>query len=69
MVESSYQDSRRVVDYTISDLEAFSSYTIFVVTHNGVSGQDPENEDRRTAEVNGDTSEGGELRKTLHAWC
>lgn len=61
VVDSYYQDSRSMVDYTISDLRAFTSYAIFVVTHNGVSGQDQENEDRRTVQVTGDTKEGGEL--------
>ena len=59
VVESSYRDIRSAVDYTISDLRPFTSYNIMVITHNGVSAQDPENADRRTQEVTGETAEGG----------
>lgn len=61
VVESSYHNSRGTVDYTISNLDPFTSYNIMVVTHNGVSEQDPENADRRLQEVNGVTAEGGKL--------
>ena len=58
-VESSLQDSREVVDYTVSGLKPFTNYVITVVTHNAVSDQDKENDDRRRIQVVGRTTEGG----------
>ena len=52
------RDTRSVVTYTMSKLVPFTSYTVKVITHNGVSDQDP-NKQFRICETTGKTKEGG----------
>lgn len=62
-VENFLQDDGEVVDYTVSGLRPFTNYVITVVTHNAVSDQDKENQDRRMVPVVSKTTEGGKSLK------
>ena len=48
------------MDHTIERLKADTTYNIKLSSHNGVSDQDLENNDRRTVVKRGRTTEGGE---------
>ena len=49
-----------VVQYSVSGLRPLTNYTIRVTVHNGVSDQDPKEEEMRRCEVSGTT---GDIRK------
>lgn len=58
-VNNLYRNDRETVTYTIRDLRPVTRYEVTVATFNGVSDQDPTNDDRRVMSVTGSTTEGG----------
>lgn len=68
-VDSMYSNNGTTVTYVIHNLKPATRYTIAITTHNGVSGQDNENKDRRTATGTGVTTEGVPSPPELNPLC